>query len=234
MGEARSVEELVEEQVQRWQRRRPAAPESSWSEPVVAISRMPGCGGRALAQELAGQLGFDFFGKEILHRVAQDAHLSERILKTVDEKALPALSAMFESLFLGRFLGGEYIHHLSKVLLAVAQHGRAVILGRGAAFILPPALCLRVLLIAPREERVCAVMSQERLPRADAERKVVRLESERRAFIRRNFHEEALDPFHYDLTVNTAGLRRDAILEAIRAAWAGKRREAPAVAGARP
>ncbi|MDD5657302.1 MAG: cytidylate kinase-like family protein [Elusimicrobia bacterium] len=228
MHESHPLDELVKEQVQRWQARRSAPVRERARQPAIAISRMPGCGGGALALALARRLGFDLFGKELLHKVAQSAHLSEAMLRSVDEKAQSAISEWIESLFTGRFIGGEYAHHLSRTLMAIAVHGRAIILGRGAALILPPDSCLRVLLIAPREDRIRAIMSRDGLGRKEAERLVVRVESERRAFIRQHFHEEVLDPLLYDLTLNTAGLDREAQLSTIRTAWEKKGGQAAA------
>jgi len=228
MTAPRSIENLIEEQVRRWELSRRSREVERPREPVITVSRLPGCYGRTLAQELAQRLKFDFFDKEILHKVAESSHLSETILKTVDEKALPKVEEWIQSLFLERYLSGEYFHHLSKVLMAIAEHGRAVILGRGAGFILPPESCLRVLLVAPLDERVRAVASREGVPRDEAKRRVVHSESDRRAYIRRHFHADMLDPVHYDLVLNTAGLGREAALAAIQAAWEEKRKKAPA------
>lgn len=67
------------------------------------------------------------------------------------------------------------------------------------------------------------------LTRRDAKRWVTRMESERRAFIRKHFHAEILDPCNYDLVLNTAGLGRGAVLASIQAAWECRSRKSPAV-----
>ena len=227
MTAPRSIDKLIEDQVRRWEFSRRGRAAERRRDPVISISRLPGCNGRDLGQELATRLKFDFFDKEILRQVAQSAHLSETILKTVDEKTLSAVEEWVESLFLERYLSGDYFRALSKVLMAISEHGRAVVLGHGTGFILKPECCLRVLLVAPLEERVAAVASREKLPREEARRRVVRTESERRAFVRQHFHAELLDPVRYDLVLNTAALGREGTLAAIQAAWEGKRRQAP-------
>jgi len=227
MNTPRSIDKIIEEQVRRWEQSRRQAAADSRREPVITVSRLPGCYGRTLSRELARRLKFDTFDKELLQKVAESSHLSETILKTVDEKNLSAVEEWVKSLFLERYLCGEYFHHLSKVLMAIAEHGRAVILGRGAGLILPPQSCLRVLLTAPLEERVRVVAARERMPRDEAKRRVVQDESDRRAFIRRHFHTDMLDASHYDVVVNTASLGQEAALAAIKAAWDGKWKEAP-------
>jgi cytidylate kinase len=183
-----------------------------------------------LSKELARRLKFDFFDKEILHQVAESSRLSETILKSVEEKALPAVEEWIHSLFLERYLSGDYFRHLSKVLMAIAEHGRAVILGRGAGFLLKPGTCLRILLVAPLKDRILAVAGREGMPHDEAKRRVIQDESNRRAFIRRHFHADMLDPVHYDLVINTAGLHQEAAIAAIQAAWEGKWKAPPAAA----
>ncbi|MCX5795889.1 MAG: cytidylate kinase-like family protein [Elusimicrobia bacterium] len=228
MTTAHNIDKIIAEQVKRWEASRPGPAAERRREPVISISRLPGCNGRALAEELARKLKFDFFGRELLHQVAESAHLSETILNTVDEKDLPMITEWIQSLFLERYLTGDYFRHLSKVLMAIAEHGRAVILGRGAGFILKPELCLRVLLVAPLEERVAVVARRDKVSRDEAMRQVVHRESERRAFIQRHFHAQLLDPVHYDMVLNTAGLGQEGALAAIHAAWENKRKQAPA------
>ena len=222
----RSIDQIIEEQVRRWELSRRGRAAEHRHDPVITMSRLSGCCGRALAEELARRMGFDFFHKEILHRVAESAQLSETILKTVDEKAISAVEEWVQSLFLERYLTGDYFRHLCKVLMAISEHGRAVILGRGAGLVIPPKDCLRVLLVAPVEERVRAVAARDGLSREEAKRRVVHTDSDRHAFIRRHFHSDMMDPVHYDLVVNTAGLGQEGALAAIAAGWKAKKDKA--------
>jgi len=226
----RSIDKLIEEQIRRWEASRRRRPPELPPDPVIAVSRLPGCYGGSLALELARRLQFDFFDREILHQVALNTHLSETILRTLDDKDLPRITECVEALFLGRYLSGDYFRCLSKVLMAIAAHGRAVILGRGASLILKPECCVRVLLVAPFKERVRAVAAHEGVTRLEAQRRLVRSDSERRDFFQRHFHTEMLDPTHYDLVLNTADLGRDAILAILQTAWEGKRAQARALA----
>jgi len=230
MSKPRSIDKIIEEQVKRWEASRRERTAEHRHEPVISISRLPGCGGRSLGQELARRLKFDFFDREILRQVAESAHLSEAILATVDDKVRPMVEEWVESLFMERYLSGDYFRHLSKILMAIAQHGRAVILGHGAGFILKPELCLRVGLVAPLEERVATVARRDELSREEAKRRVIQRESERRAFVQRHFHANLLDSVHYDLVLNTASLGQEVALAAILAAWEGKRHQAPGAA----
>jgi cytidylate kinase len=91
------------------------------------------------------------------------------------------------------------------VVGAIAQQGRAVILGRGANLLLGAA-ALRVLAVAPLEARVRAVMEDEGLPEREARRRIEAVEADRHAFILTHYRAEFGDPTAFDLSVNTAAL----------------------------
>ena len=227
--QSRSLDRMIEDQVRRWEAARRGRPPECRHEPVIALSRLPGCGGRELAQELARRLKLDVFDKEILHRVAESSRLSEAILGTVDDKVLSAAEEWIESLLMERYLSEDYLRHLFKVILAIAAHGRAIILGRGAGFILRPECCLRVLLVAPLEDRIRAVAARDQVSRIEAGHAIAHTEKDRRDFIRKHFHAEMTDPARYDISLNTAGLNRESVLGLIQAAWECKRANVPAL-----
>ena len=109
----------------------------------------------------------------------------------------------------------QYLQHLMKVVGAIGKHGRSVLVGRGANFILPPERRFRVRVIAPREEMVKRVSEDFRVDLEAARRRVIRTESDRRAFVRRYFYADIADPSHYDLVVNTGAVGLDAAAEAV-------------------
>ena len=112
----------------------------------------------------------------------------------------------------------EYRYHLSRVVGAVAHHGGAVILGRGAHLILGQGEALRVLVVAPLEARVRAVMDREGLGERDARQRIVTVEADRKAFLMKHFHADFADPTTFDLVVNTAVLGTGGACDSIRAA----------------
>jgi cytidylate kinase len=202
----RSIEAIVEEQAHRWQLSRDARPEAA-PRPVVTISRQHGAGGGDVARQLATDLGLDLFDGEIIQRVAESAHLSERVVASLDEKARDVLTDWLAAVASESYLSpAEYEYHLWRVVGTLAQHGGAVILGRGAHLILGAGGALRVLVVAPLDHRVRRVQQREGLSDRDARRRILEVESNRRAFLLRHFHSEFADPSGFDLVVNTAVL----------------------------
>ncbi len=90
----RSIEKIIEEQVQRWRLMRIEEPKEKPGVRIITVSREPGSGGKIIAARLAEKLGFDLFHQEVLHEMAQSANVSTQLLKTLDEKGLSILASI--------------------------------------------------------------------------------------------------------------------------------------------
>lgn len=218
MVHAPYVELLVEQQARRWQMRRSEDAEQERGR-TVAISRLPGARGEEVAHGLGQALGYDVFDQEIIHEIARRADLSDRIVAALDEKNRSLLSEWLVAFGSDRHLSSyEYVHELRKVVGAIARHGRAVILGRGAHIILGPREALRVLVTAPLEVRVEAVARASAMPPREARQWIHGKEVERQAFLEKHFHAKLGDPDAFDLVVNTEVLGIAGAVDAVRAA----------------
>jgi cytidylate kinase len=187
--------------------------------PIITISREPGSGGRIVAQKLAAILNVEVFHQEVLHEMAKRAEVSEQMLATMDERGLSILEDWISSLVYDRHMWpDEYLNHLMNVIGTIGKHGRAVVVGRGANFILPPEQRLRVRITAPRKFRIQNVAREFNLAEGEAKRRVIQTESDRKAFIRKYFNSDIADPDNYDLIINTETLSLDAASKVIAAA----------------
>ena len=213
----RSVLKIIEEQAKKWQIMKAKDKKAAVVFPVITISREPGSGGRIVATVLAEKLGLDLFHQEIINEMAESAQVSSRILETLDEKGLSVLEEWITSLVDKRHLWpDQYLRHLMKVIGTIGKHGSAVIVGRGANFVLPPEGRIRVRIVAPLDVRVENVSSNFGVSAEDAKRRIIRTESERRAFIRKYFNADITDPINYDLVLNTGTLSIEAAANAIK------------------
>ncbi len=215
----KTITKLIEEQVHRWQIARTASPEEKKGVSIVTLSREPGSGGRIVATRLAAKLGIDIFHQEVIHEIAKSASVSEKLLETLDERGLSTLEDWISSLVYDRHLWpDEYLQHLMKVIGTIGKHGRAVVVGRGANFVLPAAKRFAVRIVAPQAWRIENVSRKFGISREDAKRRVIRTESDRRAFIRKYFNADIADPTNYDLVINTATLNLDDAVNVISSA----------------
>jgi cytidylate kinase len=215
----KSISQIIEDQVHRWQLQQKEKPAEKTAAPVVTISREPGSGGRIVAQRLAETLGFEVFHQEVLHEMAKRAEVSEQLLATLDEKGLSILEDWIASLVNDRHLWpDQYLQHLMNVIGTIGKHGRTVVVGRGANFILPPQQRFRVRITAPQRLRIENVGRDFKLSPDEAKRRVIKTESNRKAFVRKYFNADIADPTNYDLVINTQTLSVDNAVNVIGAA----------------
>jgi cytidylate kinase len=165
-------------------------------------------------------LEIDFFDQEIVDEIAKNADVSRRVVETVDEQDNSIVLDWLSTLTAERHLWpNEYINHLSNLIGTIGAHGHAVILGRGASYILPKEVCLRVLVVAPVELRIRNVKDAYKVSEKVARQNVMGRESDRVAFIRRYFHADMLNPINYDLVFNMEMCERDMVVEMVKVAY---------------
>jgi cytidylate kinase len=229
----RSIEAMVDQQARRWQLVRQERREEA-ARPVVTVSRQHGAGGSSVARRVAEDLGLDLFDREIIQQIAESTHLSERVVSSLDEKDRELLTDWLGAISSRSYLSPvEYRYHLSRVVGALSHHGGAVILGRGAHLILGQGEALRVLVVAPLEDRLRTVMEREGIDERLARRRIVAVEAERKAFLMKHFHTDFADPTTFDIVVNTGVLGIEGACGAVRAAVERLPRAAPARAAVR-
>jgi hypothetical protein len=176
--------------------------------PAITISRMLGIPARETAALVARGLGFHVFDREILEAVARDVRLGDRIVESLEEGKKSTLDTWLQACFgfETRVIDPASVHHvIGRVIRGISLHGSAVIVGRGANFILRGTDAFRVRLIAPLELRLQAVATGalgEPMTTALAQEEIERHAEERRAFMRRHFRADIDDLSAYDAVFN--------------------------------
>jgi cytidylate kinase len=215
----KSKEQIIEEHVKRWQYLSQKPKEEKPPISVITISREPGSGGMLVAKALAEVCGFDIYHKEVINEIAKNVKISNRLMDTLDEIGLNVINE-YISAFVHRahLWPDEYLRQLMKVIGAIGEHGQAVIVGRGANFILPPERRFRVRIVAPREFRIKRVANDYGVSENEALRRIIRTNSDRKAFIRKYFNANIEDPMHYDIVLNTSTMSIEKAAKAVCAA----------------
>lgn len=227
-NKVRSTLEIIEEQMQRWQFLRSEKKKEKEAVSVITLSREPGSGGLIIAERLADTLQFGFFDQEILLAMADNANISARILESLDERGLSMLDDWISSIVHKHHLWpDQYLRHLMKVIGTIARHGHAIILGRAANFILPSDEIFRVRIFAPFKVRVQNVSHTFAVPIDEVKRRIIKTDSDRKAFVRKYFNVDVSDPKYYDLTINTEHLSVEAAVDAIGGAFGRFRQKNP-------
>jgi len=196
-----------------------AGPQAPAEGPWITLSRQLGSGGTELAHRLAEHLGWQVFDREILHAIAEHTHTRESLLAQLDEAAIGPLHDYLSALFEPGHPGvTPFLQEMVKVIQGVARRGQAIIVGRGANWILDPRFGLRVRTVAPLEMRVARISREEGLSPAQARRRAEEHHAAQDAFIRQVFRRGIDDPEGYDLVLNLGGMEPDAALAALAAA----------------
>jgi cytidylate kinase len=172
---------------------------------TICLAREAGIPSALVAGEIGRRLGWQVYDHELLDRIAQDMGLQTRLLESVDERRANLLLEMFEDLLSVSYVSeGAYFQRLIKTLLALAAHGECIIVGRGAAHILPPESTLRVRLMAPRKDRIDLLSHELGLSAKEAARQIDVTDRERNRFVRDHLQKDPSDPGNYDLDINFA------------------------------
>lgn len=171
---------------------------------TIAISRERGAGGSAIGHAVAEKLGWPAYDRELVDKIADDAGIRSQLLEHLDEKRPNWLAECLASMSGEEHMSGVgFAIWLRKILLALYCHGNCVILGRGAAQVLPVKRTLRVRLIAPRLYRVRRATNHLGIAE-DADRQVAEIDRQRIDFVKSYFHKDPSDVHAYDLTLDTS------------------------------
>src|SRR5262245_19983122 len=207
-----AVSELAERAWQHWEAKRLAAAaphrESSAPHPFsIALSREIGTQVSAVAQELGRLLGWQVYDRQLLERISQDMGLRADLLESVDERRQNWRTEIVRGLTAVPYVTeGGFAHHLIETVLALGTHGECVFVGRGSAFILPPATTLRVRLIGSVPERVAAWSQMLGISEQKAAEQIRDLDRVQTDFLKYYFHKDPADPYNYDLVLNAPRL----------------------------
>jgi cytidylate kinase len=203
--------------------------------PAITISRLFGSGGSDVASAVAAALEWTLLDNAFVERVAVALHATPAHVQAIEER-VPSLAERIADAF--AFGASEIVSASFRAqmpptearLLEVTRgvideaiaRGPVVVVGRGAqASLANRADTLHVLCSAPMEALVARTMAREGGTAADARQRVIDINRQRQAFVRRHWQRDWLHATNYDLCVNTASLgiagSTDAIVRAARA-----------------
>jgi cytidylate kinase len=195
----------------RWLFGRGASPKDTQkpTEPIarfrnVCISRETGAGGGTIARMVAARLGWKAYDNEILEAISQRMGLSPEEVQSLDELAPSAVQDWILPLREEYYAPQEaYLDHLAKLIEAIGRSGNAIIVGRGANFMLPRPEILSVRIIAPIKARAARLAERTGVSVRTAKRAAYDLDKRRNQFIRTMHRLDQADPHNYDLVLDS-------------------------------
>lgn len=178
---------------------------SSSSElPLITISREKGSGGRPIAHLVGKKLGnsWKVYHEEIVNRIVEETHLEKELVKEVDEANIPFIDEIVADFFGKRYLNlSGYYKELVKILSTIGNRGYAIIVGRGADYLFPHALKIRI--ICEMDQRIKWMMEFEKISKKEAIQRINDSDEKRFEFIETVFRHDPRKAHHYDLVIRT-------------------------------
>lgn len=218
------VKEFFGQQVEAFQKSVPETVKKSEAAlPVITIAMEPGSGGYLIADAVAKRLGYTLYHKKLLTAMANKADVKQSVLEAI-EKQRPSVIEDFVASLLPKddyVYPGDYFEQLKDTISNIAMLGKAVIVGRGGNFIIPPKRRFSIRVVAPLEIRIKNVAFHFKVTLEEAKKRVTHRESRRKAFIKDNFRKNIGDFMEYDLTINTARMDLETCTELVIGALQG-------------
>jgi cytidylate kinase len=225
-----TLDSIIDRQIKRWELEKKRREEEQKSQekvilpgPVITVSRERGSRGTYLEKMLAEKLNYQLVHREIIDYIVKDSGVRRRLIESLDEKIRSEIELWVEGVFKGKYLGkSDYFFHLMKSVLAIAQHGETVIVGRGANFILGLKKGFHIRVVAPLEKRIENLVEYKHFNATEAKKEIERGDKERKEFIHTFFGKNIDDPIYYDLILNSANFQIEEALGFILKAYDSK------------
>jgi cytidylate kinase len=216
---------LVNQQVIRYTLERQAgcshrSGQSPAVRPVVTVSRQFGSGGTEIAHAVARRLDYPVFDREIIEAVSRESGVQEAILNALDERTRSGIEQWMDGVLHQSILSAnEFVTALGRTLITLSRMGSAVIVGRGANFLLEHEPSLHVRVVASEMSRIENVSRTLELSREAATEKVHTVDRERRRFVEKYLHRDIEDATAYDLVLNTDRLPQERCVDLVEQAY---------------
>ncbi|MCB0282652.1 MAG: cytidylate kinase-like family protein [Calditrichae bacterium] len=197
------IENLISKQISFWETsHKTTTAKKSGLFPNITISREPGSRGGYLSQQLAKRLNWKIFGREIVEYIAHNTHIHKDIIKLFDERSRNDIENLISTLINSQQMSNEmYLKQLAKTIITLGRHSNAIILGRGANFILPDSMAFKIRVVEDFDQRLHNILNNENMLKIDA-KKLKQEQEEQASFIVHNFKSRIDDATHYDLIIN--------------------------------
>jgi cytidylate kinase len=192
---------------------------------LITIEREYGCGGGAIAAELANRLGWKLWDQLLTEEIARIANVDCASVARYDERMGSRFHRLAKAFWRGSYERGARLENqvfdadcmvstMEQIAPKIAREGNAVVVGRGAPYFLreqPDAF--HVFLYAPRSEKIRRLL-EDGSTNAEAEELVDTVDRERVAFVKHYFDADWPTRSLYHVMINTA-VGNESVIETI-------------------
>lgn len=190
---------------------------------IITISREFGAGAGEIGKDLADELGYEYYDKELILQAARNSNLDVWQIEKWDERVAVNIGfaqSLFD--FYNRSLDEKLFAAQSDIIKKIAEKGNCVIVGRNANTILKYFdNALHVFISADSEWRLQRMLTK--YPETTQKQMATQLsniDKQRRKYCSYYTHTEFGNSAYYDLCVNTSRLglekAKELIIEAAK------------------
>ena len=181
---------------------------------VITISRESGVESEKVASLLAGKLGWEYIGKKLVARIAEELRITESEVETFRKDAQSRLLRFLDKYTCslvqkvvdrerGCLDDNDYFETTKKLVENIYEEGNAIILGWAGQCILgrkPDTLHVR--LIKDEEGKIKTIMKRFKIARDAARDHIRREEKDSKSLIKHYFNVDWNDATLYDLIID--------------------------------
>jgi cytidylate kinase len=191
----------------------------------ICISREAGAGDDDIARLVGQRLGWKVYDNELIEAIAHRMGVPVDEVRTLDELAPSVVQDWLLPLREEYYAPQEaYLDHLAKLIEAIGRAGEAILVGRGAGFMLPRETTLSIRVIAPLKVRAQRLAERMGVSVRTARRAARDLDRRRLQFDRTMHRARANDPHNYDFVLDSHSLGVEIAAEiVVRAVEVGRR-----------
>jgi cytidylate kinase len=182
---------------------------------IITVEREFGCGAPVIAAQLARSLGWKLWDQELTEEIAKVANVDCSEVERREERVDSRLYRLAKVFWRGSYERGAHLSEaqafdadcmmrmMHEVLEKIANDGNAVIVGRGAPYLLRERKdAFHIFMYAPRPEKIRRVVAAGKTSK-EAEELVDTIDRERMAYVKHYFNAEWPNRTLYHMMINT-------------------------------
>lgn len=190
---------------------------------IITISREFGSGGREFAKKLADYLGFKYYDKEVITKIAEVANLNENYVQNILNSDI---TKEFNFSYAHSFANInqmntsiEILNLQNKILKEIASKENAVIVGRAADVVLSDYKPFKIFIYADNEHKLERTknneLNDEKISDKDILKLIKKIDKNRASNYDLISSNEWGDKSNYDLCINTTNINIDKVIPLI-------------------
>lgn len=211
-----STSAMVDRFVKEWEmkkgmKKEPSLKSITETSHYICFSRKIGVGALEIADILSKRIGWKVVDREVIEHIIEHHTFKTNSLDAFDER-YPGMVKEFISFLFGdkSVTMADYMRHLVKAVISIAETGPTIFVGRATHMILPRrdnVLAVRV--ISSKDHRAKRLADILGVSTRDAAMVVKEEDKLQREFFNKNFGKKDASPYEFDIVINCDNISKE-------------------------